>query len=63
MTTQDMRDGPGQMIYQGASDTDWQAEIFNEAALLQDYNLSISGGADKSKVYFNLNNTKTRGHH
>ncbi len=42
-------------------DTDWQAEIFNEAAFFQDYNLSISGGNDKSKVYFNLNNTKQEG--
>jgi TonB-linked SusC/RagA family outer membrane protein len=42
-------------------DTDWQAEIFNETAFLQDYNLSISGGNDKSKVYFNLNNTKQEG--
>ena len=42
-------------------DTDWQAEIFDETAFLQDYNLSISGGNDKSKVYFNLNNTKQEG--
>ncbi len=42
-------------------DTDWQKEVFNEAALLQDYNLSISGGSNKSKVYFNLNNTNQEG--
>ena len=42
-------------------DTDWQEEVFNEAALLQDYNLTVTGGSDKSKVYFNLNNTNQEG--
>lgn len=42
-------------------DTDWQEEVFNDAALIQDYNLGISGGSDKSKVYFNLNNTNQEG--
>jgi TonB-linked SusC/RagA family outer membrane protein len=42
-------------------DTDWQKEVFNNAALIQDYNLGVSGGSEKSKVYFNLNNTNQEG--
>jgi TonB-linked SusC/RagA family outer membrane protein len=42
-------------------DTDWQEEVFNDAALMQDYNLGLSGGSDKIKVYFNINNTKQEG--
>lgn len=42
-------------------DTDWQQEVFDNAALMQDYNLSVSGGSEKSKVYFNLNNTNQEG--
>jgi TonB-linked SusC/RagA family outer membrane protein len=42
-------------------DTDWQDEVFNNAALIQDYNLGISGGSEKSKVYFNLNGTNQEG--
>jgi TonB-linked SusC/RagA family outer membrane protein len=42
-------------------DTDWQEEVFNNAALMQDYNLGVSGGSDKSKVYFNLNYTGQEG--
>ncbi len=42
-------------------DTDWQDEVFSNAALMQDYNLAVSGGSDKSKVYFNINNTNQEG--
>ena len=42
-------------------DTDWQDEVFDNAALMQDYNLSISGGSERSKIYFNLNNTNQEG--
>jgi TonB-linked SusC/RagA family outer membrane protein len=42
-------------------DTDWQEEVFNDAALMQDYNLSVSGGSERSKVYFNLNHTNQFG--
>jgi TonB-linked SusC/RagA family outer membrane protein len=42
-------------------DTDWQEEVFNNAAWMMDNNLSISTGSDKSKVYFNLNNTNQEG--
>jgi TonB-linked SusC/RagA family outer membrane protein len=42
-------------------DTDWQDQVFNDAALLQDFNVSISGGGEKSKVYVNFNNTYQEG--
>ncbi len=42
-------------------DTDWQEEVFNDAALTQDYNLSVSSGSEKSKVYLNLNYTNQFG--
>ncbi len=42
-------------------DTDWQEEVFNNAAWMGDFNLSISTGSEKSKVYFNLNSTNQEG--
>ncbi len=42
-------------------DTDWQDEVFNDAALIQDLNMSISGGSQNSRVYFSLNNTYQEG--
>ena len=42
-------------------DTDWQDEVFDNAAFTQDYNLGISGGSEKSKIYFNINNTNQEG--
>ena len=42
-------------------DTDWQEEVFNDAALTQDYNLGVSSGSEKSKVYLNLNYTNQFG--
>ncbi len=34
--------------------TDWQEEVFNEQAVIQDINLSISGGGANNKVYFSF---------
>jgi TonB-dependent SusC/RagA subfamily outer membrane receptor len=42
-------------------DTDWQEEVFNNAAWMADINMSVSTGSDKSKVYFNLNSTNQEG--
>ncbi len=42
-------------------DTDWQDEVFNNEALLQDFNLSVSGGGENSLAYFNVNNTYQEG--
>ncbi len=42
-------------------DTDWQEEVFENAALMQNYNLALSGGSETSKVYFNINNTNQEG--
>jgi TonB-linked SusC/RagA family outer membrane protein len=42
-------------------DTDWQEEVFNNAAWMADINLSLSTGSEKSKVYFNLNSTNQEG--
>jgi TonB-linked SusC/RagA family outer membrane protein len=42
-------------------DTDWQEEVFDDAALMQDYNLGVSGGSEKIKVYFNINHTNQEG--
>ena len=41
--------------------TDWQEELFNDDALLQDYNLSISGGGNNNRVYFSANHTSQEG--
>ncbi|NDV46810.1 TonB-dependent receptor [Paludibacter sp. 221] len=45
-----------------AQETDWQDEVFNSNALIHNYNLSISGGTDKSAYafsasYFNQDGT------
>ena len=37
-------------------DTDWQDAVFRNG-MLQDFNVSISGGGDNNNVYFSLNNT------
>lgn len=41
--------------------TNWQEEMFNQSALIQDFNLSLSSGGEKFKAYFSLNNTFTEG--
>ncbi len=35
--------------------TDWQNEVFSKNALMYDANLSLSGGGEKSKVFFSIN--------
>lgn len=42
-------------------DTDWQKEVFNDQAVFQDLNLSVSAGTQKSRVYFSLNNSYQEG--
>ncbi|MCU0473637.1 MAG: TonB-dependent receptor [Bacteroidales bacterium] len=41
--------------------TDWQEEVFNKQALMQDFNLSVSSGSQKYNAYISLNNTYTEG--
>ncbi len=41
--------------------TDWQEEVFNEQAVIQDINMSISAGGANNKVYFSLNNAYQEG--
>ena len=41
--------------------TDWQKEVFNENALIQDLNLSVSGGGENSRVFFSVNNAYQEG--
>lgn len=42
-------------------DTDWQEQVFNDQALFQDFNLSLSGGGEKSTAYFSLNSAYQEG--
>lgn len=41
--------------------TDWHDAVYNNQGLLQDFNLSISGGGDNSNAYFSLNNAYQEG--
>jgi TonB-linked SusC/RagA family outer membrane protein len=41
--------------------TDWQEEMFNKQALMQDYNLSLSSGGVNYSAYFSVNYTNTDG--
>jgi TonB-linked SusC/RagA family outer membrane protein len=36
--------------------TDWQEEVFSNNALVNDVNLSVSGGGENHSVYFSVNN-------
>jgi TonB-linked SusC/RagA family outer membrane protein len=42
-------------------DTDWQEVMFNDQALMQDINVSLSSGGEKYTSYISLNNTVTDG--
>ncbi len=44
-----------------AVNTDWKGAVFNENALLQDFNVGVSAGGENSRIYFNLNNTYQEG--
>lgn len=41
--------------------TDWHDAVYNNQGLLQDINLSISGGGDKHNAYFSVNNAYQEG--
>ncbi|MFC2090428.1 SusC/RagA family TonB-linked outer membrane protein [Bacteroidota bacterium] len=42
-------------------DTDWQEEVFNDAAVIHESNVSVLTGSERSKVYFNVNSTNQEG--
>lgn len=41
--------------------TNWQDEMFNNQALLQDFNISVSSGGEKYNAYFSVNNSYNEG--
>ncbi|WP_230680390.1 SusC/RagA family TonB-linked outer membrane protein [Pontibacter rufus] len=48
-------------LYKRQRGTDWQEELFGDAALSQFHNLSITGGTDKTKMSFSVTNNKDEG--
>ncbi len=52
--------GSSTEIIPGVS-TDWQEEVFNDQALVQDFNVSLSTGTEKSSTYFSLNSSYQEG--
>ena len=41
--------------------TDWQKEVFDNTALLQDFNISLSSGGEKYNAYFSVNSSYNEG--
>ncbi|MBD1434694.1 TonB-dependent receptor [Sphingobacterium sp. DN00404] len=50
-----------QRDYAARSGIDWQDEVFGGSALLQNHNVNISGGNDKTKLMLSYNNTNQDG--
>lgn len=48
-------------LYKDKKPTDWQDELFGDPKLSQYYNLSISGGTDKTKLMLSLTNNTDEG--
>lgn len=42
-------------------DTDWQNEVFNDQALFQDFNISMTTGSEKSTAFLSLNSSYQEG--
>lgn len=47
--------------YSTRAGVDWQKEVFGGSALLQNHNVNISGGNDKTKLLLSYNNTNQDG--
>ncbi|MFD1768636.1 SusC/RagA family TonB-linked outer membrane protein [Sphingobacterium suaedae] len=47
--------------YANRAGIDWQEEVFGGQAVLQNHNINVSGGTDKTKVMLSYNNTSQDG--